>query len=212
MTESARRNNLREELYGYRGAVPRNASKRKKRGRKFRIRMLVRKVDSNSISKGGSTPGYLQELGFTAPRLKLGSWCLEKMRRLTVARRDWSPCWAIKRGRSPIIRRNRKKEGVKKKHEKYWLGDFGYEEWKRQRRIVHQKEETEEDLGDSRRGERRIYLLTKGCKRFGQVPLETLRDRGNLWDEKEGLGDGLWRYIVKKREKRRTQRRGDTSQ
>ena len=46
---------------------------RKKKGRKFRIRMLVRKVDSNSISKGGSTPGYLQELGFTAPRLKLGS-------------------------------------------------------------------------------------------------------------------------------------------
>ena len=42
-------------------------------GRKIRVRMLVRKVDSNSISKGGSTPGYLQELGFTAPRLKLGS-------------------------------------------------------------------------------------------------------------------------------------------
>ena len=61
------------------------------------------------------------------------------------------------------------------------------------------KKKTEEDLGDSRRGERRIYLLTKGCKRFGQVPLETLRDRGNLWDEKEGLGDGLWRYIVKKK-------------
>jgi len=47
--------------------------KERKKGRKFRIRMLVRKVDSNSISKGGSTPGYLQELGFTAPRLKLGS-------------------------------------------------------------------------------------------------------------------------------------------
>ena len=61
------------------------------------------------------------------------------------------------------------------------------------------KKKTEEDLGDSRRGERRIYLLTKGCKRFGQVPLETLRDRGNLWDEKEGLGDKLWRYIVKKK-------------
>ena len=57
-------------------AQERPKRKGKKKGRKFCIWMLVRKVDGNSTSKGGSTPGYLQELGFTAPRLKLGSWCL----------------------------------------------------------------------------------------------------------------------------------------
>ena len=37
MTESARRNNLREELYGYGGAVPRKSSKKKGEEKRAKI-------------------------------------------------------------------------------------------------------------------------------------------------------------------------------